>query len=794
MGIFTNKEIKAVAPEAYLPFAAYVIQTRALPDSRDCLKSGGRYILWSQYLNKNTSNKPRIKANDAVGAIMKFNPHGDAGIYGNLVRFAKPFAMRYMLEDAKGNTGTMTKGDDHTAPRYLEIRASKIADEFYTLIDKGGVENMKLNYTQTLEYPEAFPTLFPNFVNGNTGIGVGCTSSICQYNLTEAIDSIKKLVYDRSVDFDEIYIAPDFATGGIITNASEVKESLRVGHGKAVKLRAKIDYDVKEHCLIVTQIPFQVFTDRIMSELATLEENGKLVGIKNYFDGTDKSCGRYGTKIRIYLTPTANPGSVCKFLYKHTSLQSHFSINCLMLENGIKPKLYGQREMMLAYLDNMENSVRRSYLFELNKLNNKINILNGYLIAIAHIEEIVEIIKKSKDSSTAIQNLIDNFEFNDAQAKAILELKLQRLVGLEGIKIKNDLNNAQARVDELNAILNTTELFNKEIIKILDRIQKTYGDERRTEVKNLESLDEEEPLEKKQLIVHLTNFNNIYVYEDSSLISQRRGGIGSKVKMSDGETIISTISDSNYNNVLMFSDQGKVYNCNLNEVTFGTKIPLSTLLELDDGEKITAMISDAEKNSSKFIIFVTKNGLIKKSKISEYNIRKSKGVIAIKLKDSDKIIDVFLSDEKTSIGIATKQGSFVSFGLNEVNTTGRATSGVKAITLRADDEVVKSTLIKSDSTEILTITKSGMVKRTALNEIPLGSRANKGSTVHKLQEDDVLVSVAAIGPKNENVIVSSKTSCIKFNLAEVRASGRNTVGTKAIKLAKGNEVKGVFIE
>lgn len=794
MGIFTNKEIKTVVPEAYLPFAAYVIQTRALPDSRDCLKSGGRYILWSQYLNKNTSNKPRIKANDAVGAIMKFNPHGDAGIYGNLVRFAKPFAMRYMLEDAKGNTGTMTKGDDHTAARYLEIRASKIADEFYALIDKGGVENMKLNYTQTLEYPEAFPTLFPNFVNGNTGIGVGCASSICQYNLTEAIESIKKLVYNRDIDFDEIYIAPDFATGSTIVNAEEVKESLRVGHGKAVKLRAKIDYDVEEHCLIVSQIPYQVFTDRIMNELSALEEDGKLIGVKSYFDGTDKSCGRYGTKIRIYLTPNANPGNVCKFLYKHTSLQSHFPINCLMLENGIKPKLYGQREMMLAYLDNMENSVRRSYLFELNKLNSKINILNGYLIAIAHIEEIVDIIKRSKDSNVAIQNLIDGFGFNEAQAKAILELKLQRLVGLEGIKIKNDLNTAQARVDELNSILNTEELFNKEIIKILDRIQKTYGDERRTKIENIESDDNEEPIERKQMIVHLTNFNNIYVYEDSSLISQRRGGTGSKFKMSDGEAIISTISDSNYNNILMFSNLGKVYNCNLNMIEYGKKIPLSSIIDLADGEYITLMISDRDKTNADFIVFITKNGLIKKTAFSDYNIKKTKGVAAIKLKTNDEVIDAFLVTDKDSIGIGTEKGSYLSFALADVGATGRVTSGVKAISLRPGDKVIKSTIITTSSKEILSITKMGMVKKTSLDELPLSNRANKGTIIHKLQDDDALTSIAAVGSTNEAIIVSSKNSSIKFSLREVRESGKNTIGTKSIKITDGNEVKGIFVE
>ena len=311
MGIFTKKEIKDIVPEAYLPFSAYVIQTRALPDARDCLKTGGRYILWTQYSQKNISSKPRVKANDITGSIMKYNPHGDAGIYNNLVRFAKPFSMRYPLEDAKGNTGTMTQGDDHTAARYLEIRASKIADEFFALVDKGGVQNWKLNYTQTLKYPDAFPTLFPNFVNGNTGIGVGCASSIPQYNLSEAIDSIKKLVYNPDIDFNEIYIAPDFATGGIIINSDEIKDSLKTGTGKSIRLRSKIEYDEDENCLIVTELPYQVFTKRIMNELSALEEEGKLIGVKSYFDGTDKSSGRTRTKICIYLNKNVNPNKIC---------------------------------------------------------------------------------------------------------------------------------------------------------------------------------------------------------------------------------------------------------------------------------------------------------------------------------------------------------------------------------------------------------------------------------------------------------------------------------------------------
>lgn len=782
-------ELTPIIKESFSQYAGAVLQSRALVDVRDAMKPSARQIFYCMYTDKFTSNKPFKKTLKAIGSAARMYIHGDSSCEGVIMRASQPFSMRYPLVEVDGSYGNLMESENWASPRYTASRLSKASNNLFKDIDKDTIAEWRDNYDDTEKYPAVLPTKgYYNIVNPTMGIGVGAATHIPGFNLVEVNNAMAYLLQHPDCAFEDIYCAPDFPTGCTLLNEEEVKVSLKNGKGKSCKLRATIEYDADDHCLIVTEIPYGVYTNTICKELQILEEDPNC-GIERHNDLTGEKA-----YIKIYLTKRANPAQVIRNLYKKTSLQSHYGINMTMLDKGRFPKVFGWKEALQAHIDHEKDVYRRGFEFDLNKIKNRIHIIEGILIALARIDEVVEVIKKASSSTDASQKLQENFLLTAVQAKAILEIKLARLARLEVEKLVNEKNELESEKARIEDILNNKEKFNQELINSWEQVSVELGDERRTKIENIESDDDEEPVEKKKLIVHLTNFNNIYVYEDSSLISQRRGGIGSKVKMSDGETIISTISDSNYNNVLMFSDQGKVYNCNLNEVTFGTKIPLSTLLELDDGEKITAMISDAEKNSSKFIIFVTKNGLIKKSKISEYNIRKSKGVIAIKLKDSDKIIDVFLSDEKTSIGIATKQGSFVSFGLNEVNTTGRATSGVKAITLRADDEVVKSTLIKSDSTEILTITKSGMVKRTALNEIPLGSRANKGSTVHKLQEDDVLVSVAAIGPKNENVIVSSKTSCIKFNLAEVRASGRNTIGTKAIKLAKGNEVKGVFIE
>lgn len=794
MGIFTKKEIKDIVPEAYLPFSAYVIQTRALPDARDCLKTGGRYILWTQYSQKNISSKPRVKANDITGSIMKYNPHGDAGIYNNLVRFAKPFSMRYPLEDAKGNTGTMTQGDDHTAARYLEIRASKIADEFFALVDKGGVQNWKLNYTQTLKYPDAFPTLFPNFVNGNTGIGVGCASSIPQYNLSEAIDSIKKLVYNPDIDFNEIYIAPDFATGGIIINSDEIKDSLKTGTGKSIRLRSKIEYDEDENCLIVTELPYQVFTKRIMNELSALEEEGKLIGVKSYFDGTDKSCGRTGTKICIYLNKNVNPNKICEMLYKKTSLQSFFSVNCLMLENGIKPKVFGQREMMLAYLTHMENCVRSSYQNELDKLISKINILNGYLIAIAHIEEIVELLKKSKDSQEAIRNLINSFGFNEDQAKAILELKLQRLVSLEGIKINNDLKKYEERKSEITNILSNRDIFNNEIIKILDRIKDTYGDSRRTKVMNLAiNSENDEPIENKQLVVHLTNKNAIYSYEDTTLIASRKGK-GSKIKLDKDELIVQTIKGSNSDNLLLFSSIGKVYTIKMDNLPLSCRTPIESILDLSKGEIITTIVSDADKTQGNMILFVTSKGVVKKTDISEYRTNRSKGIIAINLSDGDSIKKVMVVNDNNDLMISSDCGFGLIFSVKDIPTTSRNTKGVKGISLRENDKVSDAIILKTSCAQIISVTKNGMIKKSERDLFTKGSRANKGNIIHKIQDGDALVSIGAIYPENKNVSISSTSTILKFSLNEVRLSDRSTIGTKAINLKDNQYVTGMIIE
>lgn len=713
----------------------------------------------------------------------------DSSCEGVIMRAGQPFSMRYPLVEVEGSYGNLMESGNWAAPRYTASRLSTISNYLFKDIDKNTIEEWRNNYDDTEQYPAVLPSKgYYNIVNPTMGIGVGAATHIPGFNLTEVNKALTYLLFHPDCDFEDIYCAPDFPTGCTLLNEDEVKESLKKGYGKSCKLRATIEYDEKDNCLIVTEVPYGVYTNTICKELELLEEDPHC-GIERHNDLTgEHAC------IKIYLSKRANPSQVIRNLYKKTSLQSHYGINMTMLDKGRFPKIFSWKEALQAHIDHEKEVYRNGFIYDVTKIKNRLHIVEGLLKAISQIDEVVKLIKGAADSKNASIALQRHLNITEIQAKAILDIKLARLAHLEIAKLEQEKKELEAEKNRIETILSDELLFNQEIAKGWEKVAKELGDKRRTKIENIESDDDEEPIEKKQMIVHLTNFNNIYVYEDSSLISQRRGGTGSKFKMSDGEMIISTISDSNYNNILMFSNLGKVYNCNLNMIEYGKKIPLSSIIDLADGEYITLMISDRDKTNADFIVFITKNGLIKKTAFSDYNIKKTKGVAAIKLKADDEVVDAFLVTDKDSIGIGTKNGSYLSFALDGVGATGRVTSGVKAISLRPGDKVVKSTIITDSSKEILSITKMGMVKKTSLDELPLSNRANKGTIIHKLQDDDALVSIAAVGPTNEAIIVSSKNSSIKFSLREVRESGKNTIGTKSIKITDGNEVKGIFVE
>lgn len=597
------------------------------------------------------------------------------------------------------------------------------------------------------------------------------------------------MLKNPNCDFDEIYCAPDFATGAILLNADEVKESIKNGVGKACKLRSVIEYDESENCLIVKEIPYSVYTSTIRSELDRILNEGLCPGIERYNDLTGST-----PNIKIYLTKKANISKVLQILYKETSLQHHFSINMTMLDNGRFPKVFGWRDLLQAHIEHEKLIYRRGYEYDLSKAEARLHIVEGILIALAHIEEVIEVIKKSSSTADANKNLQASFLLDEIQAKAILDIKLSRLAHMEVEKFENEAEELKAKIDGLRYILDNEEEFNKQIIKGWQDVADKFGDERRTQIMNL-AIDQEtdEPVEKKQMVVHLTNLNTLYAYEDTTLITARRGR-GMKVKLGNNEQIIQTVKDSNLSNLLLFSSLGKVYNLPLSSLTLDCRTPISTILELAPDEIITYIVSDADKNQGEQVLFVTQKGTVKKTLLQEYNTKRTKGITAIKLTEGDFIKRVMIVNDNDNLAISTKNGYVVIFPLSDINIQGRATIGVRGITLRPNDKVCDACVIRKDARELISVTETGQVKKTDLDEFSITSRAAKGMIIHKLTDDDKLAGFAAVSSSSKTVSIASTGAIIKISLNEIPTTSRNTNGVKSINLKENQYVTGLIIE
>lgn len=782
-------ELTPIIKESFAQYAGAVLQSRALIDVRDCLKPSARQIFYSMNLNKLTYSKPFKKTNNAVGlAMADFYVHGDASCEGVIMRAGQPFAMRYPLVEVEGNYGNLIESGNWAAPRYTESRLSSFSNLLFSDIEKEVIQEWRNNYDDTKQYPSVLASKgFYNIVNGTVGIGVGAAASIPSFNLSEVNNAMVKLLQNPDIDFDEIYCRPDFPTGGIILNEDEVKESLKNGRGKSCKIQSVVEFDPEESCLIVREIPYGVYTNTICGELEHILNNDDKHGIERFNDLTGKQpC------IKIYLTKKANPAQVLRFLYKNTSLQSYFGINMTMLENGRFPRVFGWKEALQSHISHEKEVYRKGFEFDLKKINSRIHIIEGILIALANINEVVETIKKSASTIEASKKLQINFLLSEQQAKAVLEIKLSRLAHLEVEKLQKEKNELEKEKERLENILNNEELLNQELINGWNEVAKKFGDARRTKVLNIEKEDDEEPIEKKQLVIYLTNLNNIYAYEDSMLISQRRGGVGTKLKLSSNEFIKQTITETNYNNLLAFTDKGKVYNLILDEVELNVKTPISSIIELEDGEIVSTLISDEGAVNSEYILFITKNGTVKKTELKEYRFKKNGGISAIKLRENDYIKNVFLINTNDCVGIASKNGYFVYFSTNEIPSTGRTTIGLKGINLK-EDEVCGAIIINDKVKEIVSVTKNGFIKKTPITDFSKGSRGNKGVIVHKLDEDDEVITLAATTDTNKEILVSSLNSIIKFSLNEVQSSSRNTIGTHSIRLRDGQSITGMVV-
>lgn len=516
---------------------------------------------------------------------------------------------------------------------------------------------------------------------------------------------------------------------------------------------------------------------------------GLCPGIERYNDLTGST-----PNIKIYLTKKANISKVLQILYKETSLQHHFSINMTMLDNGRFPKVFGWRDLLQAHIEHEKLIYRRGYEYDLSKAEARLHIVEGILIALAHIEEVIEVIKKSSSTADANKNLQVSFLLDEIQAKAILDIKLSRLAHMEVEKFENEAEELKAKIDGLRYILDNEEEFNKQIIKGWQDVADKFGDERRTKIMNL-AIDQEtdEPIEKKQMVVHLTNLNTLYAYEDTTLITARRGR-GMKVKLGNNEQIIQTVKDSNLSNLLLFSSLGKVYNLPLSSLTLDCRTPISTILELAPDEIITYIVSDADKNQGEQVLFVTQKGTVKKSLLKEYNTKRTKGITAIKLTEGDFIKRVMIVNDNDNLAISTKNGYVVIFPLSDINVQGRATIGVRGITLRSNDKVCDACVIRKDAKELISVTETGQVKKTDLDEFSITSRAAKGMIIHKLTDDDKLAGFAAVSSSSKTVSIASTGAIIKISLNEIPTTSRNTNGVKSINLKENQYVTGLIIE
>lgn len=768
-----------IIKESFTQYAGAVLQSRALPDVRDMLKPSARQIFYCLYTDKFTHNKPFKKTLKAIGSAMRMYIHGDSSCEGILMRSSQDFAMRYPYIEVEGSNGDPVLSGNWSAPRYTSSRLSPLSEYLFKDIEKETIKEWRDNYDDTEQYPAILPTKgFYGIVNGGMGIGVGAAFSCPQFNLKEVNEALIKLLDNPEISFDEIYCAPDFASGAILLNEAEVKESLKKGEGLACKLRSVVSFDSGERCLIVTEIPYGVYTNTICGELNKILEDEANPGIERYNDLTK------GTPIiKIYLKRAANPDKVLKYLYKNTSLQSHFGINLTMLENGRYPKVFGWREALQAHINHEKEVYRRGYEFDLNKIEQRIHIIEGLLICLARIEEVIQTIKSSSSTITASKALCENFLLDEAQAKAVLDMKLSRLAHLEVEKLKNEKEKLEKEAAAIKEILNNTELFNEQLKNGWREVAKKFGDARRTKILNI-STNDEEPTEIRQLILNFTNIGNIFISESSTLYTQKKGGVGTKFKLEKGEYVVSNRIGDNTDTVLFFSNRGNFYHLKMSELPVGEKIHTSGLISIHSYEEIRAATILSKKSDKKYIIFITKKGIIKKSLLNEYNIKRSGGARAIELGGDDEIVSILFTNEEPC-GILTAEGNLLLTQTKDIRTIGRIAKGIKGIKLNDNDYVVSARPIPNSTKEIMSISSLGLSKKTNITEFTYTTKNTKGKKIQKIIDYDFMVDFIPIINEKEILIVSSNAQ-LKVSLDEITNLSRGAQGSKTIKL-KNNE-------
>ncbi|EFO66083.1 MAG: DNA gyrase subunit A [Lactobacillus iners] len=790
-----NVDLTKTMRSSFLDYAMSVIVSRALPDVRDGLKPVQRRILYGMNELGVFPDKPYKKSARIVGEVMgKFHPHGDSSIYEAMAHMAQDFSYRYMLVDGHGNFGSID-GDRPAAMRYTEARMSKIAMEMLRDINKDTIDWQR-NYDDNENEPVVLPARVPALlVNGVSGIAVGMTTNIPPHNLSEIISGLHMLMENPDVSVKELMTAitgPDFPTGGIIMGRSGILRAYKTGKGNIV-VRAKTSIDTEKsgrERIIISEIPYMVNKAELVKKIADLARDKVVDGITGIQDESDQK----GLRITIDIRRDASASVVLNNLFKQTQLQSNFGVNMVAIVDG-SPHVLNLKQILQYYLAHQENIITRRTKYDLKKAEARAHIIEGLRIALDHIDEIIKIIRGSKNSDIAKEQLITRFGLDDRQAQAILDMRLVRLTGLERDKLEEEYRDLLEKIDDYKDILAKPERVDQIIFNELLDIQKRFGDERRTEISDSEiiSIDDEDLIEKQNVLLTLTHNGYIKRMPADEFKVQNRGGRGIRgMGVQNDDFINHLIYVNTHDYLLFFTNKGKVYSKKSYEIPeYGRAakgLPIINLVQLEKGENVQAVVKIATNDTNKYLMFVTKYGIVKRISISEFtNIRRS-GLIALNLRENDELSNVLLTDGSQNILIGTRLGYAVIFNENEVRTMGRVASGVRGIKLRANDYVVGSSIV-DDHSEVLVISEKGYGKRTLASEYPIKSRGCMGvKTANVTEKNGPLVGVTVVDGSEDLMLITDAGVIIRLEVDGVSQTGRATIGVRLIKLDQGTKV------